>query len=79
MRGDRARRGRGESEPWAVVGLGPGSGAEAVRRRYRKVVRELHPDLMISRGVPEEARRLAEQRLAAVTNAYGEIKQELKV
>ena len=75
----RARHLPGESDPWAVLGLAPGTGAEAVRQRYRKMVRELHPDLMIARGVPEEARRLAEQRLAAVTNAYGEIKQELKV
>ncbi len=75
----RARHLPGESDPWAVLGLAPGTGAEAVRKRYREMVRELHPDLMIARGVPEEARRLAEQRLAAVTNAYGEIKQELKV
>ncbi len=75
----RARHLPGESDPWAVLGLAPGTGAEAVRKRYRTLVRELHPDLMIARGVPEEARRLAEQRLAAVTSAYGEIKQELKV
>ena len=31
---------------------------------------------MIARGVPEEARKLAEERLAAVTTAYGEIMQE---
>ncbi len=79
----RARHLPGESDPWAVLGLAPGGaaefGAEAVRKRYHEMVRELHPDRMIARGVPEEARRLAEQRLAAVTSAYGEIKQELKV
>ncbi len=78
FRAIRARHLPGESDPWAVLGLAPGAGAEAVRKRYREMVRELHPDRMIARGVPEEARRLAEQRLAAVTNAYGEIKQELK-
>ncbi len=75
----RARHLPGESDPWAVMGLAPGTGAKALRKRYREMVRELHPDRMIARGVPEEARRLAEHRLAAVTNAYGEIKQELKV
>ncbi len=79
FRAMRARHLPGESDPWAVLELPPGSGAEVVRKRYRKLVRELHPDRMIARGVPEEARRLAEQRLAAVTNAYGEIMQELKV
>jgi DnaJ like chaperone protein len=79
FRAIRARHLPGESDPWAVLGLAPGTGAEAVRKRYREMVRELHPDRMIARGVPEEARRLAEQRLAVVTNAYGEIKQELKL
>ncbi len=62
-----------------MLGLAPGTGAKALRKRYHEMVRELHPDRMIARGVPEEARRLAEQRLAAVTSAYGEIKQELKI
>jgi DnaJ like chaperone protein len=79
FRAMRARHLPGESDPWAVLELPPGSGAEVVRKRYREMVRALHPDRMIARGVPEEARRLAEQRLAAVTNAYGEIKQELKI
>ena len=73
----RARYLPGESDPWAVLGLAPGTGAEALRKRYREMVRALHPDRMIARGVPEEARRLAEQRLAAVTGAYDEIKREL--
>ena len=73
FRAIRARHLPGESDPWAVLGLAPGTGAEAVRERYRKLVRELHPDRMIARGVPEEARRMAEQRLATVTGAYAEI------
>jgi DnaJ like chaperone protein len=73
FRAIRARHLPGESDPWAVLGLAPGTGAKAVRERYRKLVRELHPDRMIARGVPEEARRMAEQRLATVTGAYAEI------
>jgi DnaJ like chaperone protein len=69
----RARHLPGESDPWAVLGLAPGTGAETIRKRYRELVRTLHPDRMIARGVPEEARRMAEQRLATVTNAYAEI------
>lgn len=79
FRSIRARHLPGESDPWAVLGLAPGTGADIVRERYRKLVRELHPDRMIARGVPEEARRMAEQRLATVTNAYAEIVREPKV
>jgi DnaJ like chaperone protein len=78
FRAIRARHLPGVSDPWAVLGLAPGTGAQAVRARYRKLVRELHPDRMIARGVPEEARRMAERRLATVTGAYAEIVRELK-
>ena len=79
FRAMRARYLPGESDPWAILGLPPGTDVDSVRKRYRQMVRELHPDRIIARGVPEEARRLAEQRLAAVTNAYGEIIRELEV
>jgi DnaJ like chaperone protein len=78
LRAIRARHLPGDSDPWAVLGLVPGADAKTVRERYRKLVRELHPDQMIARGVPEEARRMAEQRLATVTNAYSEIVREEK-
>jgi DnaJ like chaperone protein len=75
FRAIRARYLPGEHDPWAALGLTPQASAEEVKRRYRALVRALHPDRMIGRGVPEEARKLAEARLAAVTAAYGEIVQ----
>ncbi len=76
FRAIRARHLPGEHDPWAVLGLEPGRPPEEVRARYRILVRELHPDRMIARGVPEEARRMAEQRLAAITAAYEEITRQ---
>lgn len=77
FRAIRARHLPGEHDPWAILGLPPESGQAAIRKRYRELVRELHPDPMIARGVPAEARRLAETRLAAVTDAYREVMQGL--
>jgi len=76
FRAIRARHLPGEHDPWAILELPPGTRPEIVRQHYRTLVRRLHPDQMISRGVPEEARRLAEQRLALVTAAYREVMQE---
>jgi len=76
FRAIRARHLPGEHDPWAILELPPGTRPEIVRQHYRALVRRLHPDQMISRGVPEEARRLAEQRLALVTAAYREVMQE---
>jgi DnaJ like chaperone protein len=79
FRAIRARHLPGEHDPWAILEVPPGTPPATVRERYRALVRRLHPDRMISRGVPEEARRLAEQRLAMVTAAYREVMQELGV
>jgi len=57
-------------DPWAVLGLDPGADANAVRTRWRALVRETHPDRMIARGLPEEAVKLATARLARVNAAY---------
>jgi DnaJ like chaperone protein len=78
FRAIRARHLPGENDPWTILGLEPGAGPDALRRRYRELVRALHPDRMIARGVPKEARRIAEARLAAVTAAYDQIKGELR-
>jgi len=77
FRAMRARHLPGEIDPWAVLGVAPGADPAEVRARYRALVRELHPDRMIARGVPHEARRLAEQRLAAVNEAYAQLRAEM--
>ena len=46
-----------------------------VKRRYRSLVKELHPDKQIAAGVPVEMVRLAEERLARITAAYAEIEK----
>lgn len=76
FRSIRARYLPGETDPYAVIGVDPTVPDEDLRREYRQRVRELHPDQMLARGVPEEARRLAEQRLAAINAAYEAILAE---
>ncbi len=47
---------------------------EEVRTIWRRLVRDCHPDAMVARGVPVEARKLAESRLAAINEAWDEIR-----
>jgi DnaJ like chaperone protein len=60
-------------DPWAVLGVEPGTPIEEVRRVWRQLVRDSHPDRMIARGVPIEAIRMAEARMAAINTAWEEI------
>ena len=63
-------------DPWAALGLEPGADPQAVRARWRALVRETHPDRLIARGLPEEAVRLATARLARINEAYERIAAE---
>ena len=60
-------------DPYCVLGVDPTADAETVRRAWRALVREYHPDRMVARGVPEEAMKLAEKRLIQANWAYEEI------
>ena len=61
------------ADPYQVLGVPPGASDEVVRRRWRELVRETHPDRLMARGLPEEAVKLATARLAAVNAAYESI------
>lgn len=58
------------SDPYQVLGLEPGAGAEAVKRAYRRRVRETHPDRN------PDPRAAAE--FAAVQQAYAQLSDVLE-
>ena len=58
-------------DPWAVLGLAQGADADEIRRVYRRLVAEHHPDRLIAKGVPEELITIATGRMAAINQAYG--------
>ncbi|SIN80840.1 molecular chaperone DjiA [Vannielia litorea] len=62
-----------EPDPWAVLGVAPDAPLAEARAAWKRQVRESHPDVMMARGVPEEAVRMAEKRLIAVNRAWEEI------
>lgn len=63
-----------QQDPYTVLGVSPEMPFEQIRRSFRKLVRENHPDAMIARGVPEEALLLAQKRMADINRAWEEIK-----
>lgn len=56
-----------------VLGVAPETSMEDIRKAWRAAVRETHPDRLMARGVPEEAIKLATQRLVAINQAWEEI------
>ncbi|MFZ7090115.1 TerB family tellurite resistance protein [Primorskyibacter sp. 2E233] len=62
-----------DQDPYTVLGVTHDMPLEAIRKHYRQLVRESHPDVMIARGVPEEAVQLSQKRLVDINRAWKEI------
>ena len=62
-------------DPYLVLGLSPDAPDEEVRRVYRQLAREHHPDRLIAKGVPEEMISVVTARMAAFNTAYDEIRK----
>ncbi|MFN3248980.1 TerB family tellurite resistance protein [Roseibium album] len=71
-----ARHVRNDGNPYVVLGLGPEASDADLKSYYRREVQETHPDRLIARGVPEEFVRIANDRLAALNDAWAKIRAE---
>jgi DnaJ like chaperone protein len=66
----------GADDPYLILGVDRAAGLAAIKVRYRKLVRDNHPDKQIAAGVPEEMVVLATDRLARINAAYEQIVKE---
>jgi DnaJ like chaperone protein len=57
-------------DPWAVLGVEPGSDVAAIRAAYHALVKRYHPDRALAEGVPSEFIRVSELRMADINAAY---------
>ena len=60
-------------DPYDVLRVPHDAPLAEVRAAWRQAVRDSHPDRMRARGLPDEALKLAEQRLIDVNRAWEEI------
>ena len=54
----------------------PQSSNEEIKSNYKKLVKDFHPDRIISKGLPEEFMDFATKRFREIQEAYDKIKQE---
>ncbi|MEE4212334.1 MAG: TerB family tellurite resistance protein [Parvularcula sp.] len=71
-----AHTGLDQDDPYLVLGIPHDSDDDQLRAGYRQLVKEHHPDAMIARGVPKDLVSIAEHRMAAINNAYEQVKAE---
>ena len=65
-----------ESDPYQILGLTRKASDDAVKKTYRKLIRENHPDKLIAQGMPQEFIDVANEKMAAINAAYDRIEKE---
>lgn len=71
--GDKTSNGR---DPYRVLGMSRTATDAELKQAYRRLVRELHPDQLIAKGLPKDFIDRANNRLAAVNTAYDQIEKQ---
>ena len=59
---------------YEVLGVERGASEREIKRAYRKLISQNHPDKLASRGLPESMRPVAEERSREINAAYDMIK-----
>lgn len=57
-------------DPYLVLGLAPSATPEEIKRVYRGLISEHHPDRLMAKGVPVELVTIATARVASINAAY---------
>lgn len=64
------------SHHYAVLGLQNGAEMSEVKKAYRKLVNEYHPDKVIAKGLPDDFIKFAEGKFREINEAYEAIQKE---
>jgi len=62
-------------DAYAILGVSKDVSDADIKKAYRDLVRENHPDTLMAKGMPEEFIELANEKLAKINDAYDRIKK----
>jgi DnaJ like chaperone protein len=63
-------------DPYEVLGV-PASASDAeVRGAHRRMVRDYHPDVLESKGLPEDFKEFASKKMSAINDAWSMVREE---
>jgi DnaJ like chaperone protein len=61
-------------QSYAALGLKEDASAQEIKKAYRKLVSQYHPDKLVSQGLPEEMMEMSKKRVREINAAYDKIK-----
>ena len=65
-----------KSNPYEVLGVSANDDEATIKKAYRKLIHENHPDKLIAQGLPQEFIDLANEKMAAINAAWDTIKKQ---
>ncbi len=65
-------------DAYKALGVSPSASDAEIKKVYRKLMSENHPDKLAGRGLPESMREMAEERTREISHAYDVIKEARK-
>tara|TARA_Y100001970_G_C14117409_1_gene794395 strand:- start:7 stop:732 length:726 start_codon:yes stop_codon:yes gene_type:complete len=65
----------GLSDPYKILGLENNANLVQVKKKYKQLIKEYHPDKLIAQGVPKELIEVANKKLSAINDAYDRIEK----
>ncbi|MGF1753670.1 co-chaperone DjlA [Vibrio makurazakiensis] len=63
------------ADAYNVLGVSDSSDGKAVKKAYRKLMNEHHPDKLMAKGLPPEMMNVAKEKSQEIQNAYDLIKK----
>jgi DnaJ like chaperone protein len=63
------------AEAYAVLGVAASASNDEVKKAYRRLMNQHHPDKLVAKGMPEEMIKLATEKTQEIKAAYETIKK----
>ena len=65
-----------KSDPYEILGVSRDDDDGTIKKAYRKLIVENHPDKLMAQGLPQEFIDLANEKMAAINAAYDTVKKQ---
>jgi len=74
-----AQNGPDIKDAYSILGVSAGDDDKTIKRSWRKLMSEHHPDKLAAKGLPKEMLELANQKAQDIQAAYEQVKKQRKL
>ena len=70
-----SRKGSDKLNPYIVLGCSSNDNFKTIRKKYLQLSKEHHPDVLMSKGVPQEVIEESKKKMRAINSAFDQIEK----